>query len=95
MSKQTREDLKSCLIGFQELCKNVLKNTKSIIIPSRINSDVIENFFCQQRGIKNGNNTNPTVFQYLKNINSIIIGQSSVSKSSNTGTGIFTPMCND
>ena len=28
------------------------------------------NKFGQQRGIKNGNNTNSTVYQYLKNINS-------------------------
>ena len=83
MSFQTREDLNSCIIGFNSLCKNTLKNKRISIGPARINSDVIENIFCQQRGIVNGNNTNPTFYQYVKYINAVIIGQNAISKNSN------------
>jgi hypothetical protein len=44
------------------------------IIPSRVNSDVIENLFCQERSLHNGANTNPTFLGYCRTINSIILG---------------------
>lgn len=31
------------------------------MIPSRVNSDVVENMICQQRTLHNGANTNPTM----------------------------------
>ena len=61
------------------------------IITKKINSDVIENIFCQQRGVCNGNNTNPTYYQYLNNINTIILGQQSVSKSANAASSSCEP----
>ena len=77
MSSQTRKDLNSCIIGFNNLCKTTLESHRNSIVhvPARIKSDVIENIFCQQRGIINRNNTNPTFYQYVKNINAIIIRQ--------------------
>ena len=93
LSPQTREDLNSCIIGFSTLCKNTLRKRRNSIVPARINSDVIENIFCQQRGIINGNNTNPTFYQYVKNINTVIIGQNAVSKNSNADHRGCEPLC--
>lgn len=59
LSSQTREDSNSCITGFTKLCRETLKFNRHSIVPARVNSDVIENIFCQQRGIVNGNNTNP------------------------------------
>ena len=70
----------------------MLQTSRSSLVPARINSDVIENIFCQQRGIINGNNTNPTFYQFVKNINTVIIGQSAISKSCNTGSGKVNPV---
>jgi hypothetical protein len=55
------------------------------IYPSRINSDPVENHFCQKRRVYNGNMTNPIYATYQKSNNSIILGQTSVSKKSNAG----------
>ena len=93
MSSQTREDLNSCIIGFNNLCKTTLESHRNSIVPARINSDVIENIFCQQRGIINGNNTNPTFYQYVKNINAVIIGQNAISKNSNAVCRGCEPLC--
>jgi len=93
MSVQTRDDLCSCLLGFNSLCKTVLKTKRTPIVPARTNSDVIENIFCQQRGIINGNNTNPNFYQYVKNINTVLIGQNVVSKNSNAEYRGCEPLC--
>lgn len=85
ISHQTRMDIKSMLLGFDYLCKTRLKRNLSCIVPSRVNSDAIENVFCQQRGIFHGANTNPTYAQYLKAMNSVILGQPTLSRKSNTG----------
>lgn len=45
ISHQTRADICSLLIGFNEMCKEKLKSGSSSIVPNRINSDVIENVF--------------------------------------------------
>jgi hypothetical protein len=51
MSEETRDDLESTIVGFEELCTLHLTDCPgAAIIPSRLNSDVIENQFCQQRG---------------------------------------------
>ena len=85
LSQQTREDVYASLEGFNQLC--CISIPKGIHInPGYINSDTVENFFCQQRGLKNGMNTNPTVGQYGPGVNSIILGQVSVSRKANTGT---------
>ena len=93
ISAQTREDLNSCITGFSALCKNTIKDRRTSIVHARVNSDVIENIFCQQRGIINGNNTNPTFYQYVKNVNAVIIGQNTVSKNSNAIHRGCEPLC--
>jgi len=86
MSAQTREDMSSCIIGFDELCRKQLVNNFASIIPGRMNSDAIEDMFCQQRGLYNGANSNPTYSQYSKTLNTIILGQTTISRKSNAGT---------
>ncbi|KAK6169023.1 hypothetical protein SNE40_020153 [Patella caerulea] len=85
ISHQTREDIVSVVMGFNELCFYKLKRSNSSIIPNRVNSDVIENSFCQQRPLHNGANTNPTYLGYCHSVNSVILGQTSISRKSNTG----------
>lgn len=75
ISYQTREGIISSIVGFKELCMYKLKSCDASIIPSRVNSDVIENMFCQQRTLHNGANTNPTYLGYCYSINSVILGQ--------------------
>ena len=84
-TEQTLSDTKSALFGFLQLCQNI-SDLKSSLIPNIINSDIIENLFCQQRGICHGLNSNPTLLQYGPGINSIILGQCTVSKKSNSGS---------
>ncbi|MES9901423.1 MAG: hypothetical protein ABW168_01925 [Sedimenticola sp.] len=84
LSKECRDDLNSCILGFMSMCDSVLHNGVSIL-PGRFNSDLIENFFCQQRGIHHGCNTNPTVNQYGPAVNAICLGQTTVSNKSNSG----------
>jgi hypothetical protein len=86
LTEQTREDINSSILGFVNLCKKLEKLGISII-PGFINSDLVENFFCQQRGKCNGNTTNPTAIQYGPAVNAIILGESTISKKSNTSTG--------
>ena len=43
ISHQTRQDIISSILGFEELCLYKLKRSNASIIPSRLNSDVIEN----------------------------------------------------
>lgn len=87
ISHQTREDIISSVKGFEELCIYKLKKSNSSIIPSRVNSDIIENMFCQQRTLHNGANTNPTYLGYCNSVNSVILGQTSISRKSNVGGG--------
>jgi hypothetical protein len=52
-------------------------------------SDVVENEFNQQRSTYNGANTNPNALQYRRSLNSIIIGQSDISKKGNASLNKF------
>ena len=84
MAAECREDLTWMLIGFEALV--VRCNALGISVPPcDINSDVIENFFCSQRGIMGGSKSNPSVHNYMHNINSIVIGQPILSTKSNAG----------
>lgn len=52
MTRETREDLDSTIMGFVGLVRLVKQLRPSIsIVPAGINSDAIENHFCQQRGL--------------------------------------------
>lgn len=54
------------------------------VIPSRLKSGVIENICCQQRTLHSGGHTNSTYLGYCNAMNSIILGQTTVSRKSNT-----------
>ena len=82
LSKESYQDTISLLTGFMHLCSRRTMQNKSIT-PAGINSDIVENFFCQQRSTYHGSNTNPSVHQYQSGINSAILGQTTVSKKSN------------
>ncbi|XP_052809219.1 uncharacterized protein LOC128237669 [Mya arenaria] len=84
------DQLETSLSWFNKWESHIKRST---IVPARVNSDVIENIFCQQRGIVNGNNTNPNFYQYSKNINTILFGQNAVSKNSNAEKRGCEPLC--
>lgn len=84
ITQETRDDLNSSILGFISLC-NILIPLKVPITPGLVNSDLIENMFCQQRGIRHGLNTNPTLQQYGPAVNAIILGQFTISKKCNSG----------
>ena len=83
---ETREDIDFTYYGFMSLVKKTLFELKIEIVPSRINSDIIENIFCQQRALYHGAtcNTNPNYNEYRTGINSIILGKTT-SRKSNAG----------
>lgn len=76
-SDQCLMDVKSMLYTFEDVCRTHLDDfPEGEVIPSRFNSDPVENHFCQTRGLHGGNLTNPTYQQYASTVNSIILGQS-------------------
>ena len=81
---ETREDIDSCVYGFVNLLK-VAQKLDIKLKPGYINSDLIENWFCQHRGLRNGFNQNPTLSQIAGATNSNIITGSVVSSKSNAG----------
>lgn len=92
MTMETREDMDFLYHGFMSLVHVAINELKTEIVPSRINSDIIENIFCQQRSLYHGANSNPNYNQYRTGINSIVLGQSSTSKKSNAGGGTAKPL---
>ena len=85
LTRETRDDLNSSVAGFIQVCQRVIPKGVGVR-PKFFNSDLIENFFCQQRGIRNGLNTNPTIAQYGPGINAIVLGQTTVSTHSNSSS---------
>ena len=78
-------DLNSMILGFCNMVRAKLQRFPgSVIKPCIINQDVVENHFCQLRAA-NGQNENPTYSLVESTQNSIIFGQTSFSKKSNTG----------
>lgn len=60
ISQETRDDINSSGAGFISLCTLMLGKGNNIN-PGYFNSDIVENLFGQQRGIRNGLNANPTL----------------------------------
>ena len=86
MSRESREDLASAIVGFQRLVDMHLRKFPSnSLVPARYNTDICENFFCQQRAVKNGASTNPNYYQYRYTINTILLSTGLVKKSGNAG----------
>ena len=76
---------------FIEICKIHISDFPGHdVSPSTFNSDIIENNFCQVRGLHNGNTTNPNYFTYKSTMNSVILGQSSKSRGRKSNAGIPT-----
>jgi len=84
MTQETRTYINSALHGIISLSK-IMLNGKNSINPGYLNSDIVENLFGQQRGVRNGLNTNPTLAQYGPSNTAIILGQCSISNKSNSG----------
>jgi hypothetical protein len=85
ITKQCYDDLLSICIGFKKILESKLAMyPTSYVAPARVNTDVVENFFCSQRN-SNGSNDNPTSLQYCKTVNTIIISKKLVSTKSNAG----------
>jgi hypothetical protein len=88
-SWECMEDVKSLLLGFHEVCRIHLENfPNSSIFPNRFNSDIVENHFNQERGVHNGNLTNPNYSSYCNTVGSIIMSQSVKSKGRKSNAGI-------
>ena len=81
---KVREDIDACRYGFIHLVE-VAQKIKVPIAPGYTNLDLIENWFCQICGLRNGFNSNPTLKQIGPSINSNIITGSVVSKKGNIG----------
>ena len=77
-------DLNSMVLGFCFLVRMKLQRFPgSVVKPSIMNQDVVENHFSQLRAA-NGQNENPTYLLTESTQNSIIFGQATISKKSNT-----------
>ena len=78
-------DLNSMILGFCQLVRVKLqRHPGGVIKPCILNQDVVENHFCQLRAA-NGQNENPTYALAEASQNSIIFGQTTISRKSNTG----------
>ena len=79
-------DMQSMILGFISLVRAKLARfPESVIKPAIMNQDLVENHFSQLRAA-NGQNENPTYLLTQGTQNSIIFGQTTLSKKSNTGT---------
>ena len=90
LSSQTMEDVYSMILGFKTMVTNHFKKSCLSIVPGRVNSDIVENFFCQQRTLINGNTTNPTSNQYAFGVNTIILTETPLSKKRNSTSDVVT-----
>ena len=61
------------------------KSNSVYVTPALINSDVVENTFNQMRSTYNGASSNPNALQYQRTMNSIILGQKTISQKGNAG----------
>ena len=78
-------DLQSMVIGLTSMVRTKLTRfPEAVIKPAIVNQDIVENHFLQLRG-DNGQNENPTYQLTQGTQNSVIFGQPTVSKKSNTG----------
>ena len=88
-SRQCLDDILNMLSSFPAIVKQHLSDFAcGSVKPSRFNNDVAENVFCQEKGMYNGNNGNPTYFNYSKTVNSIILGQSLKSRGRKSNAGL-------
>ena len=75
LTRECREDISSLIQGFHEICKKRFCDDKVFaIVPFRMNSDPIENLFCQQRATYHSSSDNPNVYAYESGLSSVILG---------------------
>jgi hypothetical protein len=85
LSEKLWFDLQSMVHGFISIVQTKLARFPgSTIKPAIMNQDIVENHFSQLRSA-NGQNDNPTYQAVQGTQNSVIFGQTSISKKSNTG----------
>ena len=82
LTRETMDDTMSVLLGFGQLCKDHFAKSIISIVPGRVNSDICENLFCQQRAMCHGANDNPTHSAYTTGLNTIILSQAPISRKS-------------
>ena len=88
-SRQCIDDIDNMLITFPAVCEQHLNEFEfGSIKPSRFNNEIVENLFCQQKGVYNGNNSNPNYINYCKSVNSVLLGQSLKSRARKSNAGI-------
>ena len=88
-TQECLDDLQALLIGFYKICEHRLEAFPGWgVVPSRYNTDIIENHFCRIRGIYNGNNCNPTLAAYSNLVNTVALGQTVKSKGRKSNCGI-------
>lgn len=85
ITMETREDLDFMFHGIMSLFRKCIEEIHTEVVPARLNSDIIENIFCQQRALYHGATTNPTYNSYRTGINSVILGETVISRKSNSG----------
>jgi hypothetical protein len=74
ISPKCLDDIENMLLTFKEMCVIHLNRfPRGYVVPSRINSDIVENHFCQQHGLYNGSTTNPTYLNYCSTVNSTVV----------------------
>ncbi|KAL3847319.1 hypothetical protein ACJMK2_018234 [Sinanodonta woodiana] len=89
LSIQCCDDVKSMLVTFSEICKKHLEEFPyGGVVPSRFNTDVLENHFCQECGLHNGNATHPSYSTYCSTVKSVMLGQSLKSRGRKSNSGI-------
>ena len=91
MTRQARDDLESTVLGLSHLCTRHFRNSNRSLCPARLNSDVIENVFCQQRALQHGSNDNPDIYQYGSGISTLILTQPPLSRKRNSAGSVVPP----
>lgn len=89
ISPKCLEDIENMLLTFKEICViHFNRFPRGYVVPSRINSGIIDNHFCQERGLYNGSTINPTYMNYCSTVNYIVLGQSLKSRGRKSNAGL-------
>ena len=72
MSAETREHIQFCCVALHQITCNSVSQGETAL-PYRLNTGVVENFFCCQSTRNNGACSNPTYLQYAKGMNTLVL----------------------
>lgn len=85
LADKTLFDFKSMILGFKQICiQSNNRHSSTSLLAWKINTNHVENIFCQQRGYL-GQNDNPRYDQYAHTMNSILLGQQTTTFKNNAG----------